>query len=333
MNAIETVCRTLQNLDVISFAQDTLITGYHPYFPEKTEQMQVLVEEALGWLVASQQAGADVNRLIKATTEVIRGIYHKEDSTFWFNQVYHHYKTEIKPRTDVEQLRPLIYGQRVLDYGCGSGYLSARLDRAGFQVFTTDVLDYRYAEAKHLPFVQMQSPTEIGYPADSIDTAIIQAVLHHIDTPDLAIILPRLAKVTHRLLIKEDSYGLPADLPGLDEKKAQQPLLARFLDFPLPIQFQILVLIDYYANAVAQGIPEMHMPFQFRTPDEWRQVLAANGFSVERTLVAGFEPGRMHQSCHIWLVCERQTTPDTVAIAGFSKLARETDVTDKHGSR
>jgi hypothetical protein len=141
---------------------------------------------------------------------------------------------------------------------------------------------------------------------DSIDTTIIQAVLHHIDTPDLSVILPHLAKITQRLLIKEDSYGLFENLPDLDQKTAQQPLLARFLSNPLSTQFQILVLIDFYANAVAQGIPEMHMPFNFRTPDEWRQTFDANNFRVERTIIAGFEPGRMHQSCHIWLVCERK---------------------------
>jgi SAM-dependent methyltransferase len=305
MNTIDTVCRTLQNLDVVSFVRETLIAGYVPYFSTETEQVHALVDQALGWLVASQRAGTDENGLIKATSEVIRDIYHKKDPAFWFNQAYHRYKTEIKPQTDVEQISPLIRGQRVLDYGCGSGYLSTRLDQAGFQVFTTDVLDYRYAEARYLPFVQMQSPTEIGYPDDSIDTAIIQAVLHHIDTLDLGIILQHLAKVTRGLLIKEDSYGLSANLPNLDDKIAQQPLLAHFLEFPLLTQFQILALIDYYANAVAQGIPEMHMPFEFRTPEEWYQVLAANGFAVERTIVAGFEPGRMHQSCHIWLVCER----------------------------
>ena len=304
MDDIERICQCLQNIDVISFVRDSLITGYGPYFPTKARQMQILVDQALERLVESQRAGIDGNRMVEATTEVIREIYHKEDPGFWFNQVYHCYKTEIKPRTDVEQLGPLIRGQRVLDYGCGSGYLSVQLEQSGFQVFTTDVLDYRYAEAKHLPFTQMHSPTEIGYPENSIDTTILQAVLHHIDTLDLSVILPHLAKITQRLLIKEDSYGLSSGMPGLDRKIAQQPLLARFLDFPQPIQFQILVLIDYYANAVAQGIPEMHMPFNFRTPDEWQQVLAANGFTVERTIVAGFEPGRMHQSCHIWLVCE-----------------------------
>jgi len=306
MNTIDTVCRTLQNLEVVNFVRATLIAGYHPYFPGEEEKVDNLVDQALEWLVASQRTGGDEDGLIRATAEVIRDIYHKEDPDFWFNQVYHQYKTKIKPQTDVEQLRPLICGQRVLDYGCGSGYLSARLGQAGFQVFTTDVLDYRYPEAKHLPFVQMLSPTEIDYPADSIDTTIIQAVLHHIDTPDLGVILPRLTKITQRLLIKEDSYGLSTNLPDRDQKAAQQPLLARFLDYPLPIQFQILVLIDFYANAVAQGIPEMHMPFNFRTPDEWHQILAANNFRVERTITAGFEPGRMHQSCHIWLVCERK---------------------------
>ena len=137
MKALGTVCRTLQNLDVVCFVRDTLIAGYAPYFPAETERVQSLVDQALGWLVASQRAGTDENELINAIAEVIRDIYCKDDPTFWFNQTYHHYKTEIKPQTDVEQIHPLIHGQRVLDYGCGSGYLSARLDRAGFQVFTT----------------------------------------------------------------------------------------------------------------------------------------------------------------------------------------------------
>jgi SAM-dependent methyltransferase len=306
MSAVEFLCWSLQNLDVVGFVREILIAGYKPYFPSETVQVEALVDQALGRLVDSQHSGTDTDRLAKATGKVIRDIYHKDDPTFWFNQVYHRYKTEIKPQTDVEQLRPLIRGQRVLDYGCGSGYLSTRLEQGGFQVFTTDVLDYRYPEAKHLPFVQMSSPTEIDYPADSIDTTIIQAVLHHIDTPDLGVILPCLAKITQRLLIKEDSYGLSAELPGLTAKIAEQPLLPRFLAFDLSTQFQVLVLIDYFANAVAQGIPEMHMPFEFRTPDQWTQVLAANGFGVEQILIAGFEPGRMHQSCHIWLVCERK---------------------------
>ena len=33
----------------------------------------------------------------------------------------------------------------------------------------------------------------------------------------------------------------------------------------LEAQRQVLVLIDFFANAIAQGIPEMNMPFEFKT--------------------------------------------------------------------
>ena len=34
------------------------------------------------------------------------------------------------------------------------------LARGGYNVFTTDVLDYRYAEAQRLPFRSMTTPTD-----------------------------------------------------------------------------------------------------------------------------------------------------------------------------
>jgi hypothetical protein len=49
----------------------------------------------------------------------------------------------------------------------------------------------------------------------------------------------------------------------------------------------------------------MNMPFEFRPVTKWQQVLKVNGLKVNGTWVAGFEPGRMHKSCHVWFVCER----------------------------
>jgi len=91
----------------------------------------------------------------------------------------------------------------------------------------------------------------------------------------------------------------------LAETLKTQPLLRTFLSMPLEVQHQVLVLIDFFSNAIAQGIPEMNMPFEFKTVTEWQQVLVRNGFRVNKTVLAGFEPGRMHKSCHVWLVCER----------------------------
>ena len=68
------------------------------------------------------------------------------------------------------------------------------------------------------------------------------------------------------------------DGEGLAERLKTQPLLGTFVAMPLDMQHQALVLIDFFSNAIAQGIPEMNMPFEFKTVTEWQQVLLRNGF-------------------------------------------------------
>ena len=197
-------------------------------------------------------------------------------------------------------------GRRALDCGCGSGYLAEKLSRNGYEVFTTALLDCCYEEARHLPLVQMISPTDLAYPDDSVDPSLVQTVLHHIDPPDLPGALERLARVARYILTKEDTYyNLPPRLRGLERAIGRQPLVQDFVRLAHERQFEAPILIDYFANAVAQGILEMNMPFAFRSPLEWEQALGVNGWKVNRSIRAGFEPGQIHKSCHIWLLCER----------------------------
>jgi SAM-dependent methyltransferase len=279
--------------------------GYREFFGAYSDEACGLVDHAFDRLSQSQSNGVDPGALVKVTSALLHDTFKKSDPSFWFNRIYHLYKTQTKPEADFQRLQKLLPGQSVLDYGCGSGYLAARLAKGGYKVFTTDVLDYRYAEARHLPFVQMTSATDIAYPDDSVDVAVVLAVLHHIDPDDLPRVIQRLRKIARHALIKEDTYGLPEQIGGLKEGLATQPLLRGFVAMPLEVQRHALALIDFYANAIAQGLPEMNMPFEFKTVTEWERILLQNGFRVNRSLVAGFEPGLMHKSCHVWLVCER----------------------------
>lgn len=303
--SLRAVGQALRDPGAVEFVRQVVRAGYHENFTADIDSADQLVQEAFGALVGSQAAGIEPAALEDISNALGTSLFQRGNTEYWFNAQYHHYKTIVKPEQDFEQIRNLIMGRRVLDYGCGSGYLSARLQRGGYEVFTTDVLDYRYEEARHLPFVRMSSPTQIDYPADSIDTALVQAVLHHIDGPDLLEALRGLRRVATHLLIKEDTYDLPAELPRLSDLLAAQPLLQTLVRMSHESQLNALILIDYYANAVAQGIPEMNMPFAFKSPREWERTLAANGWVVTRISLAGFEPGRMHKSCHIWLLCER----------------------------
>jgi SAM-dependent methyltransferase len=303
--ALRTVGGALRNQAVVEFVSTSVKAGYREFFEAASDQVCAMVDAAFETLVRSQQDGVDAGKLVEVTSALLENTFRKADSSFWFNRVYHQYKTQTKPETDFHQLQKLLPGRKVLDYGCGSGYLAARLAKGGYQVFTTDVLDYRYEEARRLPFVQMASATDIPYPDNSVDVALVQAVLHHIDPDSLPMVIRRLGKIAKYALIKEDTYGVPDHGEGWAESLKSQPLLRTFVGMPLEVQQQVLVLIDFFANAIAQGIPEMNMPFEFKTVAEWRQVLLRNGFTVNKSVIVGFEPGRMHKSCHVWLLCER----------------------------
>lgn len=303
--ALRTVADALRSPTVVEFVRASVRAGYLEFFEDYNDEVCRMVDHAFDTLSRSQRDAIEPDRLVEATSALLHDTFRKSDPSFWFNRIYHHYKTQLKPEADFQRLQKLLPGERILDYGCGSGYLDVRLERGGYKVFTTDVLDYRYPEARHLPFVQMASATDIGYPDDSVDAALVLAVLHHIDSADLPRVLQRLRKISRYLVIKEDTYGLPDQAEGLAESLATQPLLRTFKAESLEAQRQVLALIDFFANAVAQGIPEMNMPFEFKTVTEWDQVLLRNGFRVNRSLVVGFEPGLMHKSCHVWMVCER----------------------------
>lgn len=302
---LRTVAGTLRNQAVVQFVRASVKAGYREFFDSAGDQVCAMVDSAFETLADSQQDGVDIGKLVEVTSALLQHTFRKADSSFWFNRVYHQYKTQIKPETDFLQLQKLLPGERVLDYGCGSGYLAARLAKGGYKVFTTDVLDYRYDEARRLPFVQMASATDIPYPDNSVDVALVQAVLHHVNPDDLPFVIRRLGKIARYALIKEDTYGLPTQFEGLPEILKMQPLLRTFVAMPHDLQHQVLVLIDFFSNAIAQGILEMNMPFEFKTVIEWEQVLLRNGFKVNQTILAGFETGRMHKSCHVWLLCER----------------------------
>ncbi len=304
-HALRTLAGALRSPAVVQFVTASVKAGYLEFFGAYSDEVCGMVDHGFDTLSRSQADRVDPDRLVQATSSLLEDTFRKSDPAFWFNRIYRQYKTQTKPEADFHRLQKLLPGKKVLDYGCGSGYLAARLAKGGYEVFTTDVLDYRYPEARHLPFVQMTSATDISFPDDSVEVALVLAVLHHIDPGDLPGVVRRLGKIGRYALIKEDTYGLPDGVEGLAESLATQPLLRTFVGMTLAAQQQVLALIDFFANAIAQGLPEMNMPFEFKTVPQWQQVLLQNGFKVKRSVVAGFEPGLMHKSCHLWLVCER----------------------------
>jgi hypothetical protein len=179
------------------------------------------------------------------------------------------------------------------------------MSQSGYEVSTTDVIDYRVDIAKHLPFRAMSSPTDIPYPDNSFDTAIIKAVLHHINEPDLPIVIQELCRVAKRLIIEEDTYAVPGDTPGLQKLTESQPQLRKFMALSIEDQLQALMLIDYFANAIAQGVVEMNFPFQFKSIPQLKTLLEQNELRLTNVKLLGFQDGAVNKSCHVWLIADK----------------------------
>ncbi len=294
----------LQNQQVVKFVCQLVKENYLEFFTGHQE-IADMIDQAFDLLVKSQGAEPKKERLQQAVTTINHTIFRKDDATFWFNQQYHQYKTRIRPQKDFSRLHPYLQGTTILDYGSGGGYLALELEHHGYRVLTTDVLDYRVPEARHLPFQQMTSPVTIPYPDTSADTTIVKAVLHHVAPKNLSSVLKELRRVSQRIIIEEDTYDVPATLKGVEELANAQPQFAHFRSLNVSDQLESLMLIDYVANALAQGLVEMNFPFQFKTIPQWTALLESHDLHVSHIELLGFQPGNVNRSCHAWFICDR----------------------------
>ncbi|HVJ52117.1 MAG TPA: class I SAM-dependent methyltransferase [Aliidongia sp.] len=79
-------------------------------------------------------------------------------------------------------------GDRVLDVGCGKGFLLYELTQAvpGLAIAGLDISDYAIAQAKAevQPFIRLGSATALPFPDASFDFVVSLGTLHNLELPD-----------------------------------------------------------------------------------------------------------------------------------------------------
>jgi SAM-dependent methyltransferase len=291
----------LRNRQVLEFSRKIITENYVECAPGHEDAMRELLGRTFAMLTSSAD---DDQRFCWTVRSLVTDVLRKHEPAFWFNRIYQNYKKALKPRYRHEKLKPLLTGETVLDLGCGDGLLAARLHHDGYGVFLTDVLDYRHETARPLPFRPMVDPAAIPYSERTFDNAIVMAVLHHVEVADLLPLLAGLRRTCRRVIVEEDSYDVPTDLDGLPDILQRDEQLREFVALPAENQLRVLMFVDYFANAIAQGLVQMDMPFNFKTVREWQNVFSAQGFTLRKTLLMGFQPGQFNRSCHVWSVLD-----------------------------
>lgn len=283
----------------LDFTMSLLEDSYKSHFPDHASDVSALLEDAWKFLLA---AGSG-DELYQTAEEVHRQFFTSEGIGSWFSEGYAEYKSQRKPIQDFNNLADAISGSTVLDFGCGRGHLAALIAGAGFDCYTTDVMDYRCTDARVLPFRQMASPADVPYADDMFDSAIVKTVLHHVDETDLTPLLINLRRVARRLVIEEDTYAVPAMAHGAAVGQIE---LTEFNKLGDGDQFRTLVLIDLFGNAVAQGLVDMNFGCQFKRISEWNSLFNSLGLRVVDTEIVGFRPGNIHKTCQVRFVVDRE---------------------------
>ncbi len=269
------------------FSEQYITESYMDCAPDHADAIQVLLSQAFSELAA---ASHDSQNFAFAIRYVVDEIFQKHDPDFWFNRLYLEYKHRLKPHRYIEYLRPWLIGNRILDLGCGNGLTAWHLAQAGYEVGLTDILDYRAAEARGLPFVLIGDARSLSYSNGIFDTGILLSVLHHVVAEDLVPLLRELQRVCrHRLVIEEDTFALPSDLEGLADVLSQDPQLRNFMFLSEEDQLRYTMFLDYFGNVVTQGLFEMEIPFEFKPFSEWKTFFSEQGFRIANVIVRGFQ--------------------------------------------
>lgn len=290
----------LANDTIFDFARRIITESYLECVPaQRRDEMEAMLAETFDLLA---RARADETALRAAIQRLTHEVFRKSAPDFWFSRVYADYKRNFKPQRRFQRLHPWLIGHRVLDLGCGNGLLARLLSQQGYDVALTDVMDYRDPAARSLPFRPMTDARRIPYPDDSFDTVIAMTVLHHVAPADLDALCAELRRVGRRVVIEEDSYDIPADLPAPEERLADGEQSRAFRALSVADQLRYTMFLDYFANALALGLLEMNFPFDFKSVRAWQRFFIDAGFEVRETILRGFQRGQFHRNCHVWFI-------------------------------
>lgn len=189
------------------------------------------------------------------------------------------------------QIAPYLLPGSLLDYGCGDGQVSELITKnRDQQVTLTDVYEHRHIKETGLPFTPFKQGQKTPFSDSVFENVLALTVFHHSSNPVESIKdVSRLTKAGGRVLVVESVYGVD----GKQLPPEMQQKIAGYLSLSGEQQRIVNVFFDHFYNRILFYNPnpatKVNVPFNFNTPDNWRQLFAQLGLEQERVVHLGLD--------------------------------------------
>ena len=188
------------------------------------------------------------------------------------------------------QIQPHLLSGSVLDLGCGDARLALLLAQDGFALQLSDVYKNPYVAQTGLPFQLLGQSEALPFNDSQFDNTLLLTVLHHSNNP-LQVMQEahRITRPGGRVIVIESVYGVN------DQKLSatRHSQVNQFLALTQEQQRRVNIFFDHFYNRVihysSDPTQKVNVPFNFNTPDRWKQLFEQTGLKQEQVIFLGID--------------------------------------------
>lgn len=229
-------------------------------------------------------------------------------STTEFADIFQRYDSKQSLKRKLEIIRKFVKGPFVADIGCGTGGLSEAIVQniTGVRrIIATDLID-RFNISNNLVEFRLQPQEDkLSIDNNTIDTAVLSYVLHHIEKEDQITLLKdinRILKIGGILIVLEDTFS--NKLKPINNSV----LLTNYLKLDEIKRKSVLSFCDWLNNTVF-GKLNIPVPFTFKNIEEWERIFEQVGFSLVDKQFLGIDKCNLNFTPRGIMVFEKSIYP------------------------
>ncbi|MGA2091608.1 MAG: methyltransferase domain-containing protein, partial [Endomicrobiales bacterium] len=275
-----------------------------------------LIDSVMDALLSAQVPSEETIRLVQAIilfspfNKQMRDTYTSEKGSDNYKLAYAH----IQPF-----LMGLPPGALVLDVGAGNNALGKTIltHQPTLHVTGTDIIDYHdQTPVPNLRFIKMDSQTHIPLPDQQADVIVCNAIAHHVAPEIMDSFLSemsRLLKPGGKIILIENTFSPTL----LANEHADQDINEEFGELVRQhgpeFANAYFAFNDWYTNIVIQEIEGIPLPYNFKSIEEWDQLLGDHGFISDTKNHFGFPRYSLHKPSIGIIVMKKPESPAPAA--------------------